>query len=147
MADVLLRAWADLVATASVWPAIVLAFYALFLAAFLLLLVAQVGRDLWARWRRRRDGGAGPTATRQEPPQGSHREEGPRPGRSRETRGGVVPTLQPRRAGARRAHVARGAEDGRCARRTVLHDLRNPDPEYEATRGRKLKKGEQYDTE
>lgn len=54
MADVLLRAWADLVATASVWPAIVLAFYALFLAAFLLLLVAQVGRDLWARWRRRR---------------------------------------------------------------------------------------------
>lgn len=58
MADVLLRAWADLVATASVWPAIVLAFYALFLAAFLLLLAAQVGRALGvrlaARWRRRR---------------------------------------------------------------------------------------------
>lgn len=52
--DALLSLWADLVARASVWPAVVLTFYALFLLAFVLLLVAQVGRDLWARWRRRR---------------------------------------------------------------------------------------------
>lgn len=52
--DALLRLWADLVARASLWPAVVLGFYALFLAAFLLLLAAQAGRDLWARWRRRR---------------------------------------------------------------------------------------------
>lgn len=54
----LLPLWADLVARASFWPAVVLTFYALFLAAFLLLLVVQLGRALGMRlasgWRRRR---------------------------------------------------------------------------------------------
>lgn len=54
----LLPLWADLVARASFWPAVVLTFYALFLAAFLFLLVVQLGRALGMRlasgWRRRR---------------------------------------------------------------------------------------------
>ncbi|MGE0464446.1 MAG: hypothetical protein AB7Q16_24015 [Vicinamibacterales bacterium] len=52
--DALLRLWADLVARASFWPAVVLAFYGLFLLAFFLMLLAQVGRALLVRWRRRR---------------------------------------------------------------------------------------------
>ena len=54
----LLRAWTNLVAAASFWPAVVLAFYGLFLVAVALLIAAQVGRAvgvrLAARGRRRR---------------------------------------------------------------------------------------------
>ncbi len=50
----LLRLWADLVARASFWPAVVFAFYALFLLAAILAIAVQAGRALLVRWRRRR---------------------------------------------------------------------------------------------
>lgn len=49
--DALLRLWADLVARASFWPAVVLVFYALFLLAAMAAIAMQVGRALFLRLR------------------------------------------------------------------------------------------------
>jgi hypothetical protein len=53
----LLRLWADLVAVASFWPAVVLTFYGLFVAAAILAIAVQVARAvgrLLLAWMRRR---------------------------------------------------------------------------------------------